>query len=159
MAALALFRVPPDIQSHVTDTEIDTEQPFDLDDHEGGHDTSHLSTADSSWPVQGRIEFIDVAARYRKELPLVLQHVSFVVEGQEKVGVVGRTGSGKSTLMQLLFRIMELDSGRIEIDGFDISRLGLKQLRQAISILPQDPTLCASLFPISLLFCAAMMSS
>lgn len=85
--------------------------------------------------------FTQINARYRPELPLVLQDLTFTVNASEKVGVVGRTGSGKSTLMNLLFRIMELDSGVIEIDGVDIFKLGLKQLRSAISMLPQDPTL------------------
>ena len=71
----------------------------------------------------------------------MLEGLSFDVAGAQKVGVCGRTGSGKSTLMLLLFRILELDAGSITIDGVDISTLGLSKLRKAIAMLPQDPTL------------------
>ena len=97
-------------------------------------------------PSRGRApaRLSSVAAPHdRAELPLVLTDVSFVVEARQKIGVCGRTGSGKSTLMQLLFRIIELDSGSIKIDGIDISTIGLRQLRTGIAILPQDPTLFA----------------
>ena len=77
----------------------------------------------------------------RKGLELVLDGVSFEVEGGQKVGVCGRTGSGKSSLMLTLFRILELAAGSIVIDGVDIRGLGLMQLRKAIAMLPQDPTL------------------
>jgi ATP-binding cassette subfamily C (CFTR/MRP) protein 1 len=85
-----------------------------------------------------------VCARYRPELDMVLNDVSFDVKPGEKVGVCGRTGSGKSSLMLTLFRILELDdqargSGTITIDDQDISKLGLSQLRKAIAMLPQDP--------------------
>ena len=116
-------------------SEIDTEAGYTAESE------AELITAPSDWPRNGKIEFDRVSARYRPELPLVLENVTFTVNANEKVGVVGRTGSGKSTLMNLLFRIIELDSGSIRIDGVDIAKLGLKQLRSAISMLPQDPTL------------------
>ena len=118
-------------------SEIDTEAAYTAD----GDNARTLIEAPRGWPRDGKIVFDRINARYRPELPLVLQDLTFTVNASEKVGVVGRTGSGKSTLMNLLFRIMELDSGVIEIDGVDISKLGLKQLRSAISMLPQDPTL------------------
>ncbi|KAF9516365.1 hypothetical protein BS47DRAFT_1371770 [Hydnum rufescens UP504] len=92
-----------------------------------------------SWPERGEVEFKDVVLSYRPGLPPVLQGISFVVDGGQKIGVVGRTGAGKSSLMAALFRLVELSSGSIHIDGLDISKLGLRQLRSKISIIPQDP--------------------
>jgi ATP-binding cassette subfamily C (CFTR/MRP) protein 2 len=71
----------------------------------------------------------------------VLKGITFFIRGGEKVGVVGRTGSGKSTLIQALFRLVEADRGSILIDGIDISKLGLHELRSRLSIIPQEPTL------------------
>ncbi|KAI1797261.1 P-loop containing nucleoside triphosphate hydrolase protein [Ganoderma leucocontextum] len=93
------------------------------------------------WPAKGAIEFNDVHMRYRPGLPLVLRGLSMQIHGGEKIGVVGRTGAGKSTLMLALFRIVELASGSIKVDGVDISKIGLKDLRSKISIIPQDPLL------------------
>ncbi|KAI0833290.1 ABC protein [Trametes gibbosa] len=93
------------------------------------------------WPTKGAVEFKEVVMRYREGLPLVLKGLSMQVNGGEKIGVVGRTGAGKSTLMLALFRIIELTSGSISIDGVDISKMGLKDLRSKISIIPQDPLL------------------
>jgi ABC-type transport system involved in cytochrome bd biosynthesis fused ATPase/permease subunit len=78
-----------------------------------------------------------VTARYRPELDRVLIDLNLEVKPREKVGIVGRTGSGKSTLVQLLFRILELEEGSIQIDGIDIFKMGLKSLRTAIAMLPQ----------------------
>ncbi|KAF9276165.1 hypothetical protein BGZ68_010215 [Mortierella alpina] len=127
-----------------------------------------------NWPDQGRVVFKNYSARYREGLDLVVKNVSFTVQPTEKVGIVGRTGAGKSSLTLALFRIIEAaDSywakasdpscgvkkqledatalysevngggGSIEIDGIDISTLGLDALRQHLSIIPQDPTLFA----------------
>lgn len=79
--------------------------------------------------------------RYRPSGPAILKGVSFTVEGGHKIGVVGRTGSGKSTLVAALFRVVEASSGRIVIDGVDIGALGLQDLRTRLGIIPQDPTL------------------
>ncbi|ORZ14972.1 P-loop containing nucleoside triphosphate hydrolase protein [Lobosporangium transversale] len=119
-----------------------------------------------NWPSQGRVSFKNYSARYRQGLDLVIKNVSFEVNPGQRIGIVGRTGAGKSSLTLALFRIIEaadsywarasaqdghfndgtnveplIDGGHIEIDEVDISTLGLKDLRQRLSIIPQDPTL------------------
>jgi len=96
---------------------------------------------DSSWPNKGAIEVNNISIRYRPTLPLALNKVSFSIPGGSRVGVVGRTGSGKSTIVQTLFRLLESDNGSICIDGIDISQVGLHRLRTKISVIPQVPTL------------------
>ncbi|KAF8071181.1 abcC12 [Scenedesmus sp. PABB004] len=91
------------------------------------------------WPAVGAISVRGLTLRYRPGLPLVLRGVSFEVAAAEKVGLVGRTGSGKSSLLLALFRMLEASGGSISIDGVDIATLGLRQLRGAMSIIPQDP--------------------
>ncbi|KAJ7284398.1 multidrug resistance-associated ABC transporter [Mycena rebaudengoi] len=95
----------------------------------------------SSWPDRGEITFTNVDMSYREGLPLVLKDVSFSVRPGEKVGVVGRTGAGKSSLLQALFRIVELQSGKIKIDGYNIRKIGLDALRRNIALVPQDSVL------------------
>jgi len=94
-----------------------------------------------SWPQRGTIDFKDLKIRYRPGLPLVLHGITLNVRGGERVGIVGRTGAGKSSLMVALFRIVESAGGSILIDGVDISKLGLKKLRSKLAIIPQDPVL------------------
>jgi len=93
------------------------------------------------WPEKASIEFKNVNARYREGLPLVLKDLSFAIEAGQKVGIVGRTGAGKSSVTLTLFRIVELDQGQICIDGVDIASLGLHTLRNKLTIIPQDPVL------------------
>ncbi|XP_011024496.1 PREDICTED: ABC transporter C family member 5 [Populus euphratica] len=95
----------------------------------------------SSWPENGTIDLIDLKVRYGENLPMVLHGISCTFPGGNKIGIVGRTGSGKSTLIQALFRLIEPASGRIIIDNIDISSIGLHDLRSRLSIIPQDPTL------------------
>lgn len=97
--------------------------------------------APKEWPAQGKIEIADVQMRYREGLPLVLRGVSATISGGEKVGVVGRTGSGKSSLMIALLRMVELNDGQVRIDGLDMSQLGLNDIRRRITIIPQDPVI------------------
>ncbi|KAJ7623378.1 P-loop containing nucleoside triphosphate hydrolase protein [Roridomyces roridus] len=93
------------------------------------------------WPAQGKIEFQNYSTRYRPELDLVLKSISLEVEPKEKLGICGRTGGGKSTLLLSLFRIIEPVEGTIKIDGVDIKQIGLHDLRSSISIVPQTPDL------------------
>jgi len=95
----------------------------------------------SGWPRAGQIDYQDVSVRYRSTLPLALQKINFHIPAGARVGVVGRTGSGKSTVVQSLFRLLESENGRILIDGVDVSKLGLHALRTSISVIPQTPTL------------------
>ncbi|XP_040290616.1 canalicular multispecific organic anion transporter 1-like [Bufo bufo] len=94
-----------------------------------------------NWPGRGVVQFVDYEARYRSELDLVLHGVSCTVDSMEKVGIVGRTGAGKSSLTNCLFRIIEAAGGKIIIDGLDISTIGLHDLRNKLTIIPQDPVL------------------
>lgn len=93
------------------------------------------------WPSEGEIKFDDVVLRYRPELPPVLHGVSFIVPSSDKVGIVGRTGAGKSSMLNALFRIVELERGRILIDGYDVAKFGLADLRKVLGIIPQTPVL------------------
>jgi len=95
----------------------------------------------SSWPAKGEIELKNYYAKYRPNLPYVLKDVSFKIFGGEKVGVVERTGSGKSTTLLAILRIIEAHKGSILIDNVDISDIGLDDLRKKITIIPQDPLL------------------
>ena len=97
----------------------------------------------SSWPSKGGVEFKGVSMRYR-DGPLVLNDLSFSVAGGDKVGIVGRTGSGKTSVIAALFRIVKPEAGTILVDGVDLSTLRLEDLRSRIAVVPQDPTLFAS---------------
>jgi len=103
----------------------------------GGEETKPAST----WPESGEIQFNDVQMRYREGLPLTLKGLDLQVRGGERIGVVGRTGAGKPSIMSCLFRLIELSAGKIEIDCIDISKIGLHRLRRSLSIIPQDLTL------------------
>ena len=92
------------------------------------------------WPRKGAIAFENVTLRYHESLPPSLSDVSFEVKPGEKIGIVGRTGAGKSSLVTALFRLVETE-GVVSIDGQDTSKMGLKQLRTALAIIPQEPIL------------------
>ncbi|KAI0452103.1 P-loop containing nucleoside triphosphate hydrolase protein [Xylaria acuta] len=93
------------------------------------------------WPERGEIEIVDIVLQYRFDLPPVLQGLSLNIQGGEKIGIVGRTGAGKTSLTAALFRLVELSRGKIVIDGLDIAEMPLRELRSRISVIPQDPTL------------------
>ncbi|MFS7928459.1 putative ABC-type xenobiotic transporter [Helianthus anomalus] len=96
---------------------------------------------DHFWPSQGKVDIHHLQVRYALHMPLVLRGITCTFHGGKKTGIVGRTGSGKSTLIQTLFRIVEPTSGEIFIDGINISSIGLHDLRSRLSIIPQDPTM------------------
>ena len=102
---------------------------------------TEIDKDNTNWPSQGKIQFIDYSVKYRPDTEIVLKNLSFTVNPGEHLGIVGRTGSGKSTISLCLFRILEAHSGKILIDDVDISKLGLKKLRNSITIIPQDATL------------------
>lgn len=114
---------------HYYGTALDEEPPL------------HIKDVPESWPHKGEIVFNEVQMRYREDLPLVLQGLTMTVAGGERIGIVGRTGAGKSSIMSTLFRLVELSGGSISIDGIDIAQVGLKDLRTRLAIIPQDPTL------------------
>ncbi|CAJ1877872.1 unnamed protein product [Sphenostylis stenocarpa] len=112
-------------------TNIPSEPAWNIKDH----------LPPSNWPSQGNVDIKELQVRYRPNTPLVLKGITLSISGGEKVGVVGRTGSGKSTLIQVFFRLVEPSEGKIIIDGVDISILGLHDLRSRFGIIPQEPVL------------------
>ncbi|CAJ2659633.1 unnamed protein product [Trifolium pratense] len=94
-----------------------------------------------NWPVAGKVEINDLKIRYRPDGPLVLHGITCTFEAGHKIGIVGRTGCGKSTLIGALFRLVEPEGGKVVVDGIDISSIGLHDLRSRLGIIPQDPTL------------------
>uniref|UniRef100_A0A8H8CHK1 Metal resistance protein YCF1 n=1 Tax=Psilocybe cubensis TaxID=181762 RepID=A0A8H8CHK1_PSICU len=112
-------------------TNIEPEAPQELPD----------AKPSDEWPSEGSIEFRNYSTRYRAGLDLVLKNVSVNIKPREKIGVCGRTGAGKSSLLLALFRIIEPVSGTILIDTVDITKIGLHDLRSALSIVPQSPDL------------------
>lgn len=116
------------VQEYITDIkeESATETPFD---------------PPASWPEHGEISVEGLSLRYAPNLPLVIKDISFHVNSGEKVGVVGRTGAGKSTIITSFFRFIEPAQGKIVIDGVDITKIGLNSLRRGLAIIPQEPTL------------------
>ncbi|XP_062269512.1 multidrug resistance-associated protein 1-like [Platichthys flesus] len=95
----------------------------------------------AAWPTTGTIQFEDYGLKYRKDLDWALKDISISIQNREKVGIVGRTGAGKSSLALGIFRILEAASGRILIDGINVAQIGLHDLRSRITIIPQDPVL------------------
>ncbi|KAM7463733.1 hypothetical protein LguiA_031854 [Lonicera macranthoides] len=94
-----------------------------------------------NWPATGKVVIEDLQIKYRPDTPLVLRGISCTFEGGHRIGIVGRTGSGKTTLIGALFRLVEPVGGKIVVDGIDISTIGLHDLRSRFGIIPQEPTL------------------
>ena len=107
-------------------TEIDNES-----------DWTSKSSPPADWPSQGSVSFQGYGMRYREGLDLVLKKVDTNIKGGEKIGIVGRTGAGKSSLTVALFRLVEPAHGTISIDGLDVSQMGLHELRTKLTIIPQ----------------------
>ena len=126
-------RMSTSIESLDAYTKIVQEAPLELD--------SDKILKDMNFPQFGKIQFINYSVKYRPDTKVVLKNLNFTISPGEKIGIVGRTGSGKSTLCLSLFRILEATSGQILIDDIDISLIGLSLLRSIITVIPQDPTL------------------
>ncbi|KAK0089852.1 hypothetical protein PV325_005159 [Microctonus aethiopoides] len=142
-----LVRMTSDVETNIVAVErikefADTPQeaPWEIPDR----------TPVKDWPTEGKVEFHDLKVRYREGLDLVLNGLTFSVSGGEKIGIVGRTGAGKSSLTLSLFRIIEAAEGKIFIDGIDISTLGLHVLRSRLTIIPQDPVLFSGTLRLNL---------
>lgn len=103
-----------------------------------------------SWPENGVVEFAKYGTRYRADLDLVLKNISCTFNAGEKIGIVGRTGAGKSSLTLALFRLIEPANGQIKIDGVDVSAIGLHDLRKKLTIIPQDPVLFSGTLRINI---------
>ncbi|XP_065040029.1 ABC transporter C family member 3-like isoform X3 [Musa acuminata AAA Group] len=110
-------------------TNIPSEPPLVIDENRPDH----------IWPSKGEIDLLSLQVRYGLDMPFILRGLTCTLPGGKKIGIVGRTGSGKSTLIQTIFRIIDPTVGHIFIDGIDISTIGLHDLRSRLSIIPQDP--------------------
>jgi len=120
------------------------ERMHDLEElpQESCMETTCENAVDKTWPDRGELAFHNVSMRYREGLPLSLEDLTFTVEPRQRCAVVGRTGAGKSSLTAALFRLVEIERGQITLDGVDLSKLGLKDVRgrrNGMFILPQDP--------------------
>ncbi|KAI8125135.1 Multidrug resistance-associated protein 1 [Lucilia cuprina] len=142
-----LVRMSSDIETNIVAVErikeygeTKQEAPWELEN----------SNVPKNWPLEGEVVFENFKVRYREGLDLVLRGISFKIAGGEKVGIVGRTGAGKSSLTLSLFRIIEAAGGRILIDGIDIATMGLHMLRSRLTIIPQDPVLFSGSLRINL---------
>ncbi|PKY05985.1 P-loop containing nucleoside triphosphate hydrolase protein [Aspergillus campestris IBT 28561] len=129
------LRFYADLEMDMNATERVLEYSSMETEDQGGHDPP------AAWPTRGHIEVDNLVAGYAADLPAVLNGLSFTVEPNQRVGVVGRTGSGKSSLTLALYRFLEARHGRIRIDGLDVSRMKLQALRSRLAIIPQDPVL------------------
>lgn len=145
---LALVRTMNDLEVELISFQrvkeyAEVEQEEQEDAIEANKTVSHASQRQlppAHWPNAGQVEFSNVTARYH-DGPNILQNINFVIKPGERVGIVGRTGSGKSTLGLTLLRFTELVSGMVAIDGIDISKIPLNRLRTSIALIPQDPVL------------------
>uniref|UniRef100_A0A8C2GV26 ATP-binding cassette, sub-family C (CFTR/MRP), member 3 n=1 Tax=Cyprinus carpio TaxID=7962 RepID=A0A8C2GV26_CYPCA len=133
-----MVRMTSDLESNIVAvervkeySETTTEAPWIVKDKQPPPD----------WPPKGNVEFIDYSVRYREGLDLVLRNISLEVKGGEKIGIVGRTGAGKSSMTLCLFRLLEAADGEIVIDEVKISEIGLHDLRSKLTIIPQEPVL------------------
>ncbi|XP_017339262.2 ATP-binding cassette sub-family C member 3 isoform X2 [Ictalurus punctatus] len=133
-----MVRMTSDLESNIVAvervkeySETPPEAPWEVEDKKPSSD----------WPSEGNVTFTDYSVRYREGLDLVLRNISLQVKGGEKIGIVGRTGAGKSSMTLCLFRLLEAAEGEITIDGVKIAEIGLHDLRSKLTIIPQEPVL------------------
>ena len=127
-------------------TSIERLHSMELLPSEADLETTKDNQVDLSWPQHGLLEFRNVKMRYRDGLPLALNELSFTVRPKQRCGVVGRTGAGKTSITTALYRLAEIESGTILLDGVDLAKIGLDDVRgrsHGMYILPQDPVLFA----------------
>ena len=123
-------------------TAVERVRAFALTRREGGPTSGDGGkTPPKGWPAAGRLQLERVVLRYRPELDPALESVSMVLNPGERIGIVGRSGAGKSSLFGAIFRLVEVESGRIVLDGVDVATIGLRKLRQVVGIIPQSPLL------------------
>jgi len=134
-----LVRYASDLEASMVS--VERIQQYTQLEAEAPHQIPADNLLEKNWPSKGSVEFKNVNMRYRPGLPLVLKGLNVVIPSNAKVGICGRTGAGKSTLMVSLTRLVEIDRGQILIDGVDIKTIGLTKLRSSIAIVPQDPVL------------------
>ncbi|KAM9392165.1 multidrug resistance-associated protein 1 isoform 2-T2 [Pholidichthys leucotaenia] len=133
-----LVRMSSDVETNIVAVEKVKEYSDTEKEAEWKHEPSSVP---QGWPTHGCIDIRGFGLRYRQDLDLAIRNITISINGGEKVGIVGRTGAGKSSLTLGLFRIIEAAEGHISIDGVDIAKLGLHELRSRITIIPQDPVL------------------
>ncbi|KAI8871627.1 hypothetical protein GQ42DRAFT_133282, partial [Ramicandelaber brevisporus] len=138
-----LFRRLPIVEDSIISVERLNHYMYEIENEPGVVDADdNTAAASSQWkPSGGAIEFRNVVFRYRPELDPVLHGVSFSIKAGEMVGVVGRTGASKSTLVQVLTRLDDSSGSGVFIDGVDTATVGLRELRASIAVIPQDPVL------------------
>ena len=119
-------------------------------DSEANWESTDELRPNHNWPLNPRIEFINYSTSYRPGLQPVLKNLNFTIESGQRVGIVGRTGAGKSSITLALFRIIEPTFGQIVIDGIDITKIGLHDLRSKLTIIPQEPNLFAGTLRLNL---------
>jgi ABC-type multidrug transport system fused ATPase/permease subunit len=137
-----LIRIISELESNMVSVERITEYAaLESEEATGAATRGGAQPVRPDWPSAGAIQFRNTQMRYRPGLPLVLRGVSFDVRAGEKVGICGRTGSGKSTLIVALWRLVEPCGGSITLDGVDVQNITLKDLRSRVTCIPQDPIL------------------
>ena len=136
-----VMRMKADYRARFNSVERVCEYAYDLE-HEGSDEKDDKTIKPpENWPKEGKIEFKEMCFKYKPEMPLVLKNISLNIDPGSKIGVVGRTGAGKTSLFAAILRLTELDSGAIVIDNIDVSEIKLKDLRSSIAVIPQDPVL------------------
>ncbi|QPG76759.1 hypothetical protein FOA43_004153 [Brettanomyces nanus] len=140
MQLISTSRSMGQLEQYLSSVERLSEFAFELPQEKAYHSSKELLPR-KSWPEKGEITFKNVYLRYRPELPYVLKDLTLHINSCEKIGICGRTGAGKSTIMTALYRLSEPEKGEIEIDGVKTLDIGLYDLRSKLSIIPQDPVL------------------